>query len=281
MREDIKRIENKDLFWYTIDERHQIYLNRKKGMVKPWTNDPIYLDYKFTNVFRQLDHGTVWLTENFLKPHKDDSLDLLVFNICWYRKYNWYKTGEILGWQTDWNEDKIYEILSKRSGDKLVTGAHFSIAPPYMPRWEGMIYVCSDLWKARHKIVQVAQQFNLLELTFDAIKEINWIGPFLAYEMVSDIRHTRLLNNAKDIMSWANPGGGAIRGLKRLGLPHSPDEAAIESMQMLLAESASATGDHIPPMEMRDIEHQLCEFDKYCRVKRGEGRPRSLYNGRY
>jgi hypothetical protein len=32
------------------------------------------------------------------------------------------------------------------------------------------------------------------------------------------------------------------------------------------------------PFEMREIEHSLCEFDKYCRVKFKEGRtPRSIY----
>ena len=30
-------------------------------------------------------------------------------------------------------------------------------------------------------------------------------------------------------------------------------------------------------MEMREIEHSLCEFDKYERVRNGEGKPRGLY----
>ncbi len=32
-----------------------------------------------------------------------------------------------------------------------------------------------------------------------------------------------------------------------------------------------------PRLELRDIEHSLCEFDKYERVRLGEGRPRSMY----
>lgn len=31
------------------------------------------------------------------------------------------------------------------------------------------------------------------------------------------------------------------------------------------------------PFELREIEHSLCEFDKYERVRRGEGRPRQLF----
>ena len=30
-------------------------------------------------------------------------------------------------------------------------------------------------------------------------------------------------------------------------------------------------------LEMRDIEHSLCEFDKYERVRLGQGAPRSKY----
>ena len=32
------------------------------------------------------------------------------------------------------------------------------------------------------------------------------------------------------------------------------------------------------PYEMREIEGGLCEFDKYSRIYKGEGRTRSMYN---
>ena len=51
----------------------------------------------------------------------------------------------------------------------------------------------------------------------------------------------------------------------------------VEFMQEMLKTSRQYLGDHVPPLEMREIEHSLCEFDKYTRVKNGEGRPRSIY----
>jgi len=33
-----------------------------------------------------------------------------------------------------------------------------------------------------------------------------------------------------------------------------------------------------PEWEMRDVEHTLCEFDKYERVRLGEGRPRGVFS---
>jgi hypothetical protein len=35
-----------------------------------------------------------------------------------------------------------------------------------------------------------------------------------------------------------------------------------------------------PKLEMRDVEHTLCEFDKYERVKAGEGQMRAKYDWR-
>jgi hypothetical protein len=71
----VNRVDE-SVFWYYLNERYSIYLKRKAGMPKPWTEDPIFLSYKFTNVFREHDRGTTWLRENFLEPHKDDSLGL-------------------------------------------------------------------------------------------------------------------------------------------------------------------------------------------------------------
>lgn len=113
----------------------------------------------------------------------------------------------------------------------------------------------------------------------------------MAYEIVTDMRHTRLLEDATDIYTWANPGPGAKRGLRRLGLPSTPDAKAITSMRGLLErhvyiaeqfddkDADGAELSNLPMVEMRDIEHSLCEFDKYCRVKFGEGEPRSKFAG--
>jgi hypothetical protein len=48
-------------------------------------------------------------------------------------------------------------------------------------------------------------------------------------------------------------------------------------MQQLL-EHVTATLDM--KLEMRDIEHSLCEFDKMMRVINQQGRPKQLYDGR-
>lgn len=307
-------------FWYWMAERHAIYLRRLRGLPKPWTDDPILRDYKFTNPFRENDRGTVWLRENFLKPHEtwtcecdqDDpcvcdekNLADLAFNICWYRMFNWWGTGELLGWQTSWDAPYIKRLLTDalNRGSQVFTGAHIVYSRPGLPKIDAIVDVCSDLYHMCHAggaLVTCAREERSLEAVYNALKTVDSVGGFMAYEMVTDMRHTRLLRDAKDIMTWANLGPGARRGLIRLGLPYKPEKAAIQSMRDLLARGnaqpnpASPYWGSIPDgfgpdandlfnvgrLEMRDIEHSLCEFDKYWRVKNGEGEPRAKFNGR-
>ena len=82
-------------------------------------------------------------------------------------------------------------------------------------------------------------------------------------------------------MTWANAGPGAKRGLNRIS--DRPLNAGthvkqvLDEMRILLDLSDNKLEPFVPTLEMRDIEHCLCEFDKYERTRLGEGRPRAKY----
>lgn len=105
----------------------------------------------------------------------------------------------------------------------------------------------------------------------------------MAYEVVTDFRWTRYLRGALDIMTWANAGPGALRGLNRLAGRRLTARVRdpVGEMRALLAIANgpnSPLGEHVPrPLEMRDIEHSLCETDKHLRVQLGEGKPRGRF----
>ena len=50
-------------------------------------------------------------------------------------------------------------------------------------------------------------------------------------------------------------------------------------MKQLNALAAFSVDDHVPvgQVDMRTIEHSLCEWDKYERVRLGQGKPRSKF----
>lgn len=279
-----------ELFWYFINERHAIYLRRQAGESKPWTDDVIMQRYKFTNAFRQLDTGTVWLTEHWLSQkwrtealtHSSMALDmkLLLFNICLYRHINWWETADWLGYTTSWSAHMFESRMGNRlaQGFHVWTGAHIIRSRDGLSKAQSVAITLDELWGLKEELFMIARGTKSLEAVFDRLLQVPFIGEFLAYEFVSDMRWTPILSDATDIMTWANAGPGAQRGLKRLW-PDIKRSEYLAAMRFLLAESARETEEWVPDLEMREIEHSLCEFDKYTRVYQGEGKPRSVYPG--
>jgi len=197
------------------------------------------------------------------------------------------------GWVKDWDPESTKFILEKRlhEGLRTFTGAYI-ITNQGIKKPKSEVVVDEFLipiWKAKEDLAKVSQETQSLQATHEAMGKFRgWGGGgFMSYEVVTDLNYTSVLGTAKDRYTWANAGPGAKRGLNRLYKRDlkkslSQTQANLE-MQTLLYEAQ----DHLPfrfgpkdQVDMRTIEHSLCEFDKYIRVKNGEGKPRSRYNGK-
>jgi len=209
-----------------------------------------------------------------------------------FRWFNLIETGRTLidhDLLRKWNRKKaIYEITKQ---PKWITGAYIIKTPNGMDKVTGVAECISHIWKARESILsrlheKLAKGESSLEDTWLILRDYPYMGPFMAYEVVTDLRHTYLLENADDIMTWANAGPGAMRGLNRLTgreLDYSrKSHPWCEEMQDLFHQ----VKDRLPwwvinkndrSYEMREIEGGLCEFDKYSRIYKKEGRTRSVY----
>lgn len=283
-----------ETFWYWIKERHNIYLKRQAGAPKPWTDDPVLQAFRFCNPFRYNDKVTTWVREHFIAENADRATDeQLAFNLVWFRMFNKIETAEALGFQNTWDTEAVKGILWDRMKRKLpvFTSAYIIRSDFGRPKIDSVVDALVPVWDARAELVGKINETKSLEQVTRWLTRFRLIGDFMAYEMVSDMRYTRLLNDATDIYTWANPGPGAFRGLRRMfGEPRlrksdaQPEQylstkQMVPLMQELLGRSAEKLGPDFPRLEMRDIEHSLCEFDKYSRVKLNEGRPRQLYPG--
>lgn len=260
---------------------------RMQGMEPPWTEDPILQTYRFTNVFRQLDKVTQHLNTHI---HIDDYSDMnnYLLDVIVYRMFNhpdtflvWKDAGKIV------NRFRHKLCNRKKHGMQIFTGAY--IITNAGSKQNKIDLVCDNIIKIKKLMIRnkLAILFGCEMTLKKAHKEIMCLpmhGPFVAYEVVTDLRWT-MLKRAKDIMTWANAGPGCLRGLNRLSNRDikkkiNQERACLEMMFILnrLNDSKSLLRWWVPPLEMRDVEHSLCEFDKYMRVKNGEGRPRSKYD---
>ena len=293
-------------FYGWINQRHRIWIRRAIGQKKPWTDDPIFLDFKFTNAFRYLDRGTVALRgmlapaiESLEEDYRTGRLEtreeeaLILWNIIWYRSFNRDVHAEGVGFC---NPDELSDYMEKRAdaGQKNFTSAHMTAGIAGQSKTTTILDAMYEVWVQRFEILEdcIWGPGKSMQKVFRRLLDIFTIGPFLSYEMVCDLRFTPLLNKAEDINSWSNVGPGAKRGLERLGLVateatlldnmiwlHHPDQA-LQYLERHVKNHYDEDSEFWPPFELREIEHSLCEFDKYERVRLGQGRPRRKYNGR-
>ena len=313
---DIPRINELATF---MKKRQNIYLKRKDGAKPPWTDDPILQTGRFCNVFREQDTVTIWIEENIRKPYADHPN--LWFMLCIARYINWPPTLAALIELAEKNKVPCWPSHSKfdcgevytkshegqasdltwgltqlaNSGTKVYTGAYM-IRAESNPKvewysWSKHKYlteiVLGRLWEDREDWQRLLESVPRLEEVwwkFQAKRYIGW-GPFMAYEVVTDLRHTRYLNKATDIVTWANAGPGAIRGLNRMhgrDLKNHP-KAEVTNLEMYrimahMNHDQELWPRHWSRLEMRDIEHVLCEWDKYERVRLNEGQMRAKYD---
>jgi hypothetical protein len=278
--EDVRNLSPVDRFLYWIRERDQIYRRRKVGKLPPWTDDTVMQKFWFTNPYRENDKTTAWFRTQFREPMRSDVRVLLGTIV--FRWFNRIDTGQILldnGLLHAWDKNKAIHVLSTVNGP-VFTGAFVIAAPTGMSKIEG---VCTAIeW-----LKTVTLRSNSLQGAWKELRQQKYLGDFMAYEVVSDLRHTSLLDKAHDTMTWCNVGPGCLRGLRRvLGMPvvagvdHRTGKVgwmyakqddvpnALDKIEGLLS---VATKRLRMRFEMRDIEHSLCEFDKYERASLEQG----------
>ena len=129
-----------------------------------------------------------------------------------------------------------------------------------------------------------------IETIFDIMKVYGGVGGFMAYEYATDFTYSKRYSESPkvDKYTWLNLGPGAVRGLNRLlhgkPLKTKPPYALDLCLDILKRwkEWTYAKGVNLPEkskcpilysavtytykhLDMRTVEHWLCEFDKYER----------------
>lgn len=268
-------------FFRLARERYNIFLKRRAGEQKPWTTDDYLRQFKFCNVFREDDATTIWIRENIRDPLRDSPSVFQAMVIA--RWFNRISTLEILKemiLEDSWTNEGARALLE--NVQPLITAAYMIRTPTGTDKLTGLLWNIDQALPAVREYSKKMKPDASLEETTHWLAQFPNLGNFLAYEVITDLRHTALLENAPDIMDWANPGPGAERGIERFvdGSAGS-EENQIRVMQEILAASTEPQywPAEWPKWEMRDAEHVLCEFDKYERVRLGEGTPKQRYDG--
>lgn len=274
---------NVDMVLKFIQARHDIYLRRKLGQVPPWTEDPILSEYRFCNVYRELDKVTIWIHQNWLKPNLRNP-DVW-FAMVVARFLNHPDTLQDIGFPVPFKPFSLMSACAERKGlgKQVFTGAyiiHADIKSVGVPKPEYLTdKVFMPLWNARKKLRPKSGE--PLEAFFGRLRQFHDMGSFMSAQVVADVKWS-LPPFTPDWWTFAASGPGSKRGLNRvLGrdvkAPWAEEDWKTNILLLRDQVNSEITKWDYAVLCAQNLQNVLCEVDKYERVRLGQGRPRSKY----
>jgi hypothetical protein len=262
-----------------IQERNRIRDLKDSGAPWPWTDDPILRENIISNIDCEDDYTTRWLKANWRDPHEDDPE--LWFAISVFRRG--INAPNSLPYPVPWRPVTYEKTPIKTSNAyKLIVGHKRSSGGFHGTNKEMLIYyVYNPLWKKRELYRPVLNESH--ESYYQRLSAAPWMGGWYAYRVICDLKYTKWLRNSPDWWTWLHLGPGTIRGLNRvmgrktnLGVFRGDGGVVINLPKEKKRKYEQEVNDLRISLGLEHLNAQvvggaLCEFDKYERMRLGEG----------
>jgi hypothetical protein len=264
----------------------------------PWTADKVLAANRFTNVYRELDPGTVYAIEGILendgpKPDK-------VFNIMIYRLIGRSDTHRALGFQRlgSFNPDRMAAKLQeiRKGGGHPFTGAYMVGGYTKMGSKDKGVNIARLFAALAENFSPFYSELSgckSMEEAYVLVKSLYGFGNFLAYQVLVDITYPLKAYGGRPLLdvpqeAWAAAGPGAKKGIGIL----APDKMGLD-LEVMKWLRDNQTGEFarlgldFPNLSGEDgkrrlislpnIQNCLCEYHKYVKIMEGTGRARRTY----
>jgi hypothetical protein len=265
-----------------VRERESIRILKVGGVTPPWTQDEILQRYKFCNISREHDTVTIALRKHWYAGYEEHPNLWLAAAMA--RLFNWPATLQAVGFPDVWGQGYIQHVIdvvmARHARKEQVYNSAYRLPAPSDGTTMVEHLMRRILLVASHNRVawEHAQEKGTLQAAVGYFTTLPYIGNFLAYQIVLDLAAYAPLDQATDRTTWTVVGPGSTRGLNRVtGRLLTAKVPEVQSVTEMRELTAWMQGNHFPDISLIDIEHALCEFDKYERVRTGEGRPKHRY----
>lgn len=292
-------------FFDYLNEREEVRLRKEAGLsvgfdVKAWTEDPILQTYKFTNVRRHHDRTSDQLRKLFYGKNFHDDRRSVLMNCALFRYFGTWEFAEAVGWQDyeDFDFDGIKDLAADRlaDGERVFTGAYVITNQGISaPKQEVVVDIfLKGLHAATPNLIQLTTVSQSWEKVATSMRTLMGFGGtgFMTKEVLLDTTYTGFWDSVfespedgtfsypRDWWEWTPIGPGALRGAARvLGATDQSSLKEAHAGQVIqeLYQHQKQWFTHPFKLAPTDIQFALCEFDKYERVRLGQGKPRSRY----
>lgn len=256
-------------------ERMHIYNKKSNWDVRPRTNDPILANYRFCNVYRELDKQTLFIHEALL-PHKHN-FKLWFLNLMIFRCIESSETFSIIWLHNGVHCDSWFHKINNTARPRFWTAYIF---PPQIPkkcgyntREERLAYFLPTI--VDNLITEITSWHKMWVIEWvNRLIPIFWANlRFHITEFLIDISYQ--YPQFIDLRKPFHIGPGALPTMKLLypwAVPSEVCEALIHSQPsnfpyLMINEKPVY-------LSAEAIEWLACEFRKYRNLRDGRGRKR-------
>jgi hypothetical protein len=309
--------DNLNMFFKAMFERQEIWYKRNiKREPRPWTKDEIFKDYKFTNVYRELDRSSQFLIKHVLLNF-DQKPEDVVFRAFVYRIYNIPDTfthvdSEVRLQPYSYFDSDWLWIDTRKYRNKVGNPWHTA----YMMNVAGIMskpsdwkdditgmfkdYVyCKVVMESLHENIPNIMKAKTIKDFISAVEKVKGLSSFMSHELFLDAILINKYWKQKIFPDFTendftNVGPGASLGIKLIFPSLQPKEQidAIYWLRDLSKEYLAKNGDfkYIKwnkskkiyelgrhNITLHTVEFWLCEFSKYFKILIKKGKQRSKF----
>ena len=270
-------------YWKFAAERQSIFFRRLKGANSiELTDDEILQSYKFTNCYRASDRVSQFLIRHVIYEEEYcNDIENTFFRIMLFKLFNKIETWRLL--ESEFGQISLYEYDFKKFDQVLTNamnrGERIYSAAYIMPS-AGRVFGGQLKHQSHLKLIEFMLSENFPERiasaadmgeAFDIMAAAPSIGPFLAYQFVTDLNYSPLTSFSE--LEFVMAGPGALDGISKCFVDGDCLNSASvirymvdhqeEWFKELEIEFPSLWG---RPLQLIDCQNLFCEISKYARV---------------
>ena len=271
-----------DAYWHFAAERQEIFERRRRRLAPPWTDDPVLLTNKFTNVYRASDRISQYLIRNVIYTPTRFNADDTVFRILLFKIFNKIETWKLLEQAcgvisiSNFSPEHFGSVLeaAMQRGESIYSGAYImptGLRSLRLARKHQTHLAILQMMIETELPKKVADAKSLADL-YVLLRSYPLLGDFLAYQYAIDINYSDVTGFSES--EFVMPGPGARSGIRKcfstFGSFNESDIIRIVTEQQEIEfQKRGIDFSYIGgrPLQQIDIQNIFCEIDKYARVQ--------------
>ena len=270
-----------DAWWWFAYERQRIYYRRLDGKPAPWTLDRTLTDYRFTNTYRAADRVSQFLIRDVIYRHDlPQTPNEVVFRVLLFKLFNRIDTWEALTSAlgvvalADDPFQRIDEVLTAEieAGRRIYSAAYIMPTSRSSTGRKHQAHLALLRQMMADQLGDRLAGTTSMQAGFDLLRAYPMIGDFLAYQFITDINYSNVVNYPEDQFVAAGPG--AREGLRKCFADSGgrSDEDLIQMMMERQDDEFARLGLDFRdlfgrPLQLIDCQNLFCELSKYARVR--------------